>query len=85
VLTGVVLGAFFGLVFGGLGYAQSAGRRDFTSRTAVVATTYDVLCDFKHAEEARNHLAKLALKGEVSPRIPEQPVQQQAPLQQPHE
>jgi hypothetical protein len=83
VLTGVVLGAFFGLVFGGLGYAQSAGRRDFTSRTAVVATTYDVLCDFKFAEEARNHLAKLALKGEVSPRLPEQPAQQQSPQQVP--
>jgi hypothetical protein len=82
--TGVVLGAFFGLVFGGLSYAQSAGRRDFTSRTAVVATTYDVLCDFKFAEEARNHLAKLALKGEVSPRLPEQPGQQtQQPVQQP--
>jgi len=89
VLTGVILGAFFGLVFGGLGYAQSAGRRDFTSRTAVVATTYDVLCDFKYAEEARNHLAKLALKGEVNPRLPEhpaqQPIQQQTPIQQPHD
>ena len=72
LLTGVVLGAFFGLTFGGLSYAMSAGRRDFTSRTAVVATTYDVLCDFKFAEEARNHLAKLALKGEVTPRLPEQ-------------
>ena len=67
-------------MFGGLSYAQSAGRRDFTSRTAVVATTYDVLCDFKFAEEARNHLAKLALKGEVNPRLPEQPLQQ--PVQQ---
>ncbi|MFF0343759.1 general stress protein [Kribbella sp. NPDC004875] len=87
VLTGVVLGAFFGLVFGGLSYAQSAGRRDFTSRTAVVATTYDVLCDFKFAEEARNHLAKLALKGEVHPRLPEQPAPQsgQAPLQRPQD
>jgi len=79
VLTGVVLGAFFGLVFGGLGYAQSAGRRDFTSRTAVVATTYDVLCDFKFAEEARNHLAKLALKGEVHPLLPDHQAQQTAP------
>src|SRR3954452_10725766 len=85
--TGVVLGAFFGLVFGGLSYAQSAGRRDFTSRTAVVATTYDVLCDFKFAEEARNHLAKLALKGEVNPRLPEQPANQQPvePLQRPRD
>ncbi|GAA1686376.1 general stress protein [Kribbella sp. NPDC056951] len=82
LLTGVVLGAFFGLVFGGLSYAQSAGRRDFTSRTAVVATTYDVLCDFKFAEEARNHLAKLALKGEVTPRLPDHTVPQQPPVQQ---
>jgi hypothetical protein len=72
LVTGVVLGAVFGMAFGAIGYAQLGGRRDFTSRTAVVATTYDVLCDFKYAEEARNHLAKLALKGEVSPRLPEQ-------------
>ncbi|MFI5731942.1 general stress protein [Kribbella sp. NPDC051587] len=83
LLTGVVLGAVFGLVFGGLSYAQSAGRRDFTSRTAVVATTYDVLCDFKFAEEARNHLAKLALKGEVSPRLPDHPLQQPSQQQPP--
>src|SRR5918994_2018813 len=59
VLTGVVLGALFGMAFGAIGYGQVRGRRDFTSRTAVVATTYDVLCDHKFAEEARNHLAKL--------------------------
>lgn len=72
VLTGVVLGAVFGMTFGAIGYGQLRGRRDFTSRTSVVATTYDVLCDHKFAEEARNHLAKLALKGEVAPRLPEQ-------------
>lgn len=70
VLTGVVLGAVFGMTFGAIGYAQLRGRRDFTSRTAVVATTYDVLCDHKFAEEARNHLARLALKGDVNPRTP---------------
>ncbi len=70
LVTGVVLGAIFGMAFGAIGYAQLGGRRDFTSRTAVVATTYDVLCDFKFAEEARNHLAKLALKGEVAPACP---------------
>ncbi|HEY0619712.1 MAG TPA: phage holin family protein [Kribbella sp.] len=72
LVTGVVLGAIFGMAFGAIGYAQLRGARDFTSRTSVVATTYDVLCDFKYAEEARNHLAKLALKGEVAPRLPEQ-------------
>jgi hypothetical protein len=72
LLTGLVLGGLFGMAFGAIGYGQLRGSRDFTSRTAVVATTYDVLCDFKFAEEARNHLAKLALKGEVAPRLPEQ-------------
>lgn len=79
VLTGLLLGGVFGMAFGAIGYAQLRGRRDFTSRTAVVATTYDVLCDHKFAEEARNHLAKLALKGEVAPRI------QQTPQAQPQQ
>jgi hypothetical protein len=50
----------------------------------VVATSYDVLCDHKYAEEARNHLAKLALKGEVAPRLQEfqQTSIQQTPVQQ---
>jgi hypothetical protein len=62
VLTGVVFGAVFGLVFGWLGYRATGGHRDFTSRTQVVAGTYDVLCQPKYAEEARNHLAHLALQ-----------------------
>jgi hypothetical protein len=83
VLTGVVLGALFGSVFGAIGYAQLGGRRDFTSRTSVVATTYDVLCDPHHAEEARNHLAKLALRGEVHPHYPGTPASQPSPQTQP--
>lgn len=71
LITGLFLGALFGTTFGAIGYGQLRGRRDFTSRTSVVATTYDVLCDHRFAEEARNHLAKLALKGEVSPRLPD--------------
>jgi hypothetical protein len=82
VLTGIVLGAVFGMTFGAIGYGQLRGRRDFTSRTAVVATTYDVLCDHKFAEEARNHLARLALKGDVNPRTPAGPVQQYGGPQQ---
>lgn len=62
VLTGVLFGAVFGLVFGWLGYRATGGHRDFTSRTQVVAGTYDVLCQPKYAEEARNHLAHLALQ-----------------------
>ncbi|MGH3461934.1 MAG: general stress protein [Kribbellaceae bacterium] len=85
VLTGVLLGSLFGMTFGAIGYAQLRGRRDFTSRTSVVATTYDVLCDHKYAEEARNHLARLALRGDVNPRVqnPPPPTSAQPPAQ-PH-
>jgi hypothetical protein len=83
LITGVVLGSLFGMTFGAIGYGQLRGRRDFTSRTSVVATSYDVLCDHKYAEEARNHLAKLALKGEVAPRLQQfqQTSIQQTPVQ----
>jgi hypothetical protein len=62
VITGVVIGAIFGLIFGWVGYRATGGQRDFTSRTQVVAGTYDVLCEPKMAEEARNLLARLALQ-----------------------
>jgi hypothetical protein len=62
VILGIVVGALFGVIFGWVGYRATGGHRDFTSRTQVVATTYDVLCEPKQAEEARNLLAKLALQ-----------------------
>jgi hypothetical protein len=61
VITGIVIGAIFGVIFGWVGYRATGGHRDFTSRTQVVASTYDVLCEPKQAEAARDLLAKLAL------------------------
>jgi uncharacterized membrane protein len=58
-----VLFAIFGAITGALGYAATGGNRDFTSRTSVVATSYDVLCEPKFADDARQHLARLALRG----------------------
>ena len=63
ILLTVLIGAVFGAVMGMIGYSMTGGRRDFTSTSSVVATTYDVLCKPSHAEEARNHLAKLSLQG----------------------
>jgi hypothetical protein len=62
VITGVVIGAIFGVIFGWVGYRATGGQRDFTSRTQVVAGTYDVLCEPRKAEDARNLLARLALQ-----------------------
>ena len=59
VLFGLVVGALFGLVFGVVGYALTGGRRDFTSRSQIVATTYDVVCSWPKLEEAKAVLARM--------------------------
>jgi hypothetical protein len=63
ILLTVISGAVFGAVFAMIGYRMTGGKRDFTSTSSVVATSYDVLCKHTHAEEARNLLAKLSLRG----------------------
>jgi hypothetical protein len=59
VLSTVLLGALFGLVWALLGYALTRGQRDFSSVTQVVATRYEVLVEHKVAAEARELLAQL--------------------------
>ncbi|WP_115849315.1 general stress protein [Thermasporomyces composti] len=61
IVAGVVIGAVFGAIFGWLAYRATGGQRDFTSRTQVVAGSYEILCEPAHAEEARNLLARFAL------------------------
>ncbi|GAA4675313.1 general stress protein [Gordonia humi] len=61
VVYGIVAGMVFGLISAAIPYAASRGQRDFTSSMQLVAGRYDVLCDPKTAEQARDMLAKLAL------------------------
>ena len=61
VLFGLLYGAVFGLIFGLIGYAATRGKRDFTSTSQVVASTYDVMCLPSHAQAAQELLAKLSL------------------------
>lgn len=62
-LAGALYGAVFGVIFGVISFSMTGGRRDFTSRSQIVAGRYDVLCQHQKAEEARNLLAKLSLRG----------------------
>lgn len=57
----VVYGAIFGLVWALIGYQLTGGHRDFTSVTQVVATKYEVLCEHKFAEQARQILRDAGL------------------------
>jgi hypothetical protein len=58
---GPILVGLFGVVFAAVGYGATRGRRDFTSASQMVAGRYDVLCQPRNAEKARELLAKLAM------------------------
>jgi hypothetical protein len=56
VISTMLVGAMFGVIWSLLGYALTRGRRDFSSVQAVVATRYEVLVEHKHAAQARELL-----------------------------
>lgn len=56
ILGAVAFGAFFGVVWGLIGYSMTRGQRDFVSVSQVVATRYEVLTEHKHAQAARDLL-----------------------------
>lgn len=62
ILFSTIWGAVFMLIFGLVGYALTGGRRDFTSRSVTIAGKYEIYCQHQHAEDARNHLARLSLQ-----------------------
>jgi hypothetical protein len=66
IVVGLVSGLVFGVVFAAAGYGATRGRRDFTSASQIVAGRYDVLCQPRHAEQARDLLGKLALSSPTS-------------------
>ncbi len=59
ILSTMLFGAIFGLVWALAGYAATRGQRDFTSVTQVVATRYEVLVEHKYAEQGRQLLATM--------------------------
>ena len=59
ILSTMLFGAIFGLVWAFAGYAATRGQRDFTSISQVVATRYEVLVEHKFAQQGRELLAKL--------------------------
>ena len=59
IISTVVIGALFGVIWALVGYAATRGQRDFSSVTSVVATKYEVLVEHKVAAQARELLAQL--------------------------
>ena len=59
ILSTVVIGALFGVIWALVGYAATRGQRDFSSVSRIVATRYEVLVEHKHAAAGRELLAQL--------------------------
>lgn len=57
LLAALLLGAGFGILFGLVSYAITRRRRDYTSLTQVLATSYSIIVDPDLANRARNLLA----------------------------
>jgi hypothetical protein len=62
ILIGLVSGVGFGLASAAVRYASTRGQRDFVSHSQLVARRYDVLCQPRNAERARDLLAALVLR-----------------------
>jgi hypothetical protein len=62
ILLGLVFGIVFGLASAALRYAPTRGQRDFVSHSQLVARRYDVLCEPRTAERARDVLAARLLR-----------------------
>ncbi|MGH3445548.1 MAG: general stress protein, partial [Nocardioidaceae bacterium] len=59
IVSTVIIGALFGLIWALAGYAATRGRRDFSSVSQIVATRYEVLVEHKHAQAGRDLLARM--------------------------
>ncbi len=61
LVFGLIFGALFGVISASLAYGATRGQRDFASTMQLVAGRYDVICDPKTAEQARDLLARTAI------------------------
>jgi hypothetical protein len=63
VVAGIIAGAVFGAIMGMIGYSMTGGKRDFTSSSSVVATSYELLCSYAESQQAMDLLARLDQRG----------------------
>ncbi|MDZ5076328.1 general stress protein [Nesterenkonia sp. HG001] len=82
LLLAVLLGMAIWMIVGVISYAIRRGQRDFASSSQLVATTFDVVCDFSVAHRARQLVAGAGVRGVTAYDDPtSQPL---APAHRPH-
>jgi hypothetical protein len=62
IMIGLVSGVVFGLASAALRFMSARGQRNFVSHSQLVGRRYDVLCQPRTAEQARDLLAARALR-----------------------
>ena len=88
ILPAIAIGAAFGILFSVISYALTGGKRDFTSSSQIVASSYSLLCAGEQAHQARGLLnaigGTVGGPGAAPAVVPAQPLaQQQPPADQP--
>lgn len=63
IFAAVAIGAAFGILFSVISYSFTGGKRDFTSSSQIVASTYAVLCAGEQAHRARGLLTEPGAPG----------------------
>ena len=63
MLIAIGMGALWGAIFGAIGHAVTGGKRDFASRSAIEADTYEIMVEATHVDQA----ARTLMTGPTSP------------------
>jgi hypothetical protein len=66
LVAAIVIASAWGAIFGAIAHAATGGRRDFSSRTSLLAGHYAVNVGVDHAEAARQLLTRLNWQANTS-------------------
>ncbi|WP_181147995.1 general stress protein [Arthrobacter sp. MYb213] len=77
ILSAIGLGMAIWMIAGVVSYSTRRGKRDFASSSKFVATSFDVVVDFEHAQAARQMASQLPMRPQQASAAqqPVQPVQ----------
>lgn len=65
LLSTAIWGAVFGLIWSAIGYGLTRGQRDFSSVSAIVPSSYELLVEHKFAMQAGQFLDEGGLRGQA--------------------
>ncbi|PWJ25479.1 hypothetical protein ATK17_1603 [Branchiibius hedensis] len=85
VIYTALWGAVFGLIWSAIGYGFTRGQRDFSSVSAIVPSSFELLVEHKFAQQAGTLLDEAGLRGQSAgtPVLPSTPAAPSTPTDPP--